>query len=123
MFTSGSTGSPKGAVISHANVLNFIQWARRELLVTPDDIFTNVNPLHFDNSVFDFYASIMNGASLVPFDAKTMRDPYAVLRRTDGRWRGRRVVSRWTMRGFGVFQRAQTHPRRLPPEPLEFLLS
>ena len=83
MFTSGSTGSPKGAVISHANVLNFIQWARREFLVTPDDIFTNVNPLHFDNSVFDFYASIMNGASLVPFDAKTMRDPYAVLRRID----------------------------------------
>ena len=83
MFTSGSTGFPKGAVVSHANVLNFIQWARSEFSVTPDDIFTGVNPLFFDNSVFDFYASIMNGASLVPFDAATMKDPYAVLRRID----------------------------------------
>jgi amino acid adenylation domain-containing protein len=83
MFTSGSTGFPKGAVMSHANLLNFIQWARSEFLVTPDDVFTNVNPLYFDNSVFDFYASIMNGSSLVPFDAATMSDPYQILRRID----------------------------------------
>lgn len=83
MFTSGSTGVPKGAVMSHANLLNFVEWARREFSVSPHDVFTNVNPLYFDNSVFDFYASIMNGASLVPFDAATMRDPYAVLRRID----------------------------------------
>ena len=83
MFTSGSTGFPKGAVMSHANLLNFIEWARGEFSVTPEDIFTNVNPLYFDNSVFDFYASIMNGASLAPFDAATMKDPYAVLSRID----------------------------------------
>jgi len=83
MFTSGSTGFPKGAVMSHANLLNFIQWANWEFSVKPDDVFTNLNPLFFDNSVFDFYASIMNGASLVPFDAATMKDPYRVLRRID----------------------------------------
>lgn len=83
MFTSGSTGVPKGAVMSHANLLNFIAWARTEFSVTTDDVFTNVNPLYFDNSVFDLYASIMNGASLVPFDAATMRDPYKALRRID----------------------------------------
>jgi D-alanine--poly(phosphoribitol) ligase subunit 1 len=83
MFTSGSTGFPKGAVMSHGNLLNFIQWARGEFLVTPNDVFTNVNPLYFDNSVFDFYASIMNGASLVPFDVAIMSDPYHVLRRID----------------------------------------
>jgi D-alanine--poly(phosphoribitol) ligase subunit 1 len=83
MFTSGSTGFPKGAVMSHANLLNFIQWAGWEFSVKPEDVFTNVNPLYFDNSVFDFYASIMNGASLAPFDAAAMRDPYGVLRRID----------------------------------------
>lgn len=83
MFTSGSTGFPKGAVMSHANLLTFIQWAKWEFSVTPQDVFTSVNPLYFDNSVFDFYASIMNGASLAPFDAETMRDPYRVLRRID----------------------------------------
>jgi amino acid adenylation domain-containing protein len=81
MFTSGSTGFPKGAVMSHANLLNFIQWAGWEFRITPDDVFTNVNPLYFDNSVFDFYACIMNGASLVPFDSAAMKDPYSALRR------------------------------------------
>lgn len=66
MFTSGSTGFPKGAVMSHSNVLNFIQWGRQTFEVTEEDIFTNANPLYFDNSVFDFYASIYNGATLVP---------------------------------------------------------
>lgn len=83
MFTSGSSGFPKGAVMSHGNLLNFIRWAGQEFSVTVDDVFTSVNPLYFDNSVFDFYASIMNGASLVPFDSAAMKDPYGVLRQID----------------------------------------
>jgi len=63
--------------------LNFIQWAGQEFSITPDDVFTNLNPLYFDNSVFDFYASVMSGASLVPFDSATMKDPYRVLRLID----------------------------------------
>jgi D-alanine--poly(phosphoribitol) ligase subunit 1 len=83
MFTSGSTGFPKGAVMSHANVMNFIAWSRAQFAVTPDDVFTNVNPLYFDNSVFDLYASLFNGAALVPFDTATIKDPYRVLQRID----------------------------------------
>jgi D-alanine--poly(phosphoribitol) ligase subunit 1 len=66
MFTSGSTGFPKGAVMSHSNVLNFIQWAMQTFNITEKDILTNANPVYFDNSVFDFYTSIFNGATLVP---------------------------------------------------------
>ena len=83
MFTSGSTGIPKGAVMSHANVLTFARWRHEFISITPDDIFCGLNPLYFDNSIFDFYASVMNGAAVVPFDAAVMRDPYAVMRRID----------------------------------------
>jgi D-alanine--poly(phosphoribitol) ligase subunit 1 len=83
MFTSGSTGFPKGAVMSHANLLSFVQWAKQEFSVTAADVFTGVNPLFFDNSVFDFYAAVMNGASLVPFNSVSMKDPYLVLRQID----------------------------------------
>ena len=74
MFTSGSTGFPKGAVISHSNVLNFIQWGRQTFEVTAEDIFTNANPVYFDNSVFDFYTSIFNGATLVPLANELLKN-------------------------------------------------
>ena len=60
------TGFPKGALMSHNNLLNFIQWGKETFQVTRDDIFTNANPIYFDNSVFDFYTSIFNGTTLVP---------------------------------------------------------
>jgi D-alanine--poly(phosphoribitol) ligase subunit 1 len=74
MFTSGSTGFPKGAVMSHNNVLNFIQWGKQTFDVTPDDIFTNANPIYFDNSVFDFYTSLYNGATLVPLSHELVKN-------------------------------------------------
>ncbi len=74
MFTSGSTGFPKGAVMSHANVLNLVDWGRTTFDVTPEDVFTSVNPIYFDNSVFDFYTSLFSGASLCPFPASLVEE-------------------------------------------------
>jgi D-alanine--poly(phosphoribitol) ligase subunit 1 len=75
MFTSGSTGFPKGAVMSHSNLLHFIEWGRETFEVVPEDVFTNANPIYFDNSVFDFYVSIFNGATLVPLNQILVRSP------------------------------------------------
>ena len=75
MFTSGSTGTPKGAVMSHANVLNFVAWAQDRFQLTPLDILSNANPMYFDNSVFDFYAALFSGASIVPISSQQVREP------------------------------------------------
>lgn len=74
MFTSGSTGFPKGAVMGHNNVLNFIKWGQVTFSVTSEDTFTNVNPIYFDNSVFDFYASLFSGATLVPLKGEYLKN-------------------------------------------------
>jgi D-alanine--poly(phosphoribitol) ligase subunit 1 len=66
MFTSGSTGKPKGVVITHQNLLHFINWSASYFHITPKDRVANVNPMFFDNSVFDFYTAIFSGACLVP---------------------------------------------------------
>ncbi|PYS84872.1 MAG: hypothetical protein DMF67_03080 [Acidobacteria bacterium] len=79
MFTSGSTGFPKGALMTHANVLNLVEWARETYSITPDDVLTNVNPLYFDNSVFDFYSALFTGARLVPFSKEEVKDPKALV--------------------------------------------
>jgi D-alanine--poly(phosphoribitol) ligase subunit 1 len=80
MFTSGSTGVPKGAVISHANLLWFISWSRHRFAISPDDRLTNVNPIYFDNSVFDFYSAIFSGAALVPFTPAQAKEPRQLVR-------------------------------------------
>jgi D-alanine--poly(phosphoribitol) ligase subunit 1 len=66
MFTSGSTGIPKGVAISHGSVLNFIAWVRSAFGIGPGDVVANVNPIYFDNSVFDFYGALFLGACLAP---------------------------------------------------------
>ncbi len=80
MFTSGSTGMPKGAVISHANLLGFIAWGRDRFDIKPDDVLSNVNPIYFDNSVFDFYTAIFCGAAMIPVAPEQARDTRLLVR-------------------------------------------
>jgi D-alanine--poly(phosphoribitol) ligase subunit 1 len=75
MFTSGSTGEPKGVVIPHQGVLHLVDWAAHDLSIGPRDRLTNVNPIYFDNSVFDIYAGLLNGAAIVALDALKGRPP------------------------------------------------
>ena len=75
MFTSGSTGEPKGAVIPHQGVLSLMEWAQRLIGPPTRERFTGINPLHFDNSVFDIYCGLLNGAALVPLETSEITNP------------------------------------------------
>jgi amino acid adenylation domain-containing protein len=64
LFTSGSTGTPKGVVITHANVVAFVEWAIDYFGAKPGDRVSGHPPLHFDLSTFDIYGSLLAGAEL-----------------------------------------------------------
>jgi amino acid adenylation domain-containing protein len=68
LYTSGSTGQPKGVMLSHRAALSFVNWAVDYLEPTADDRFSNHAPLHFDLSVLDLFAAAAVGGSvaLVP---------------------------------------------------------
>lgn len=75
MFTSGSTGNPKGVSITHKNVFNFISWAKEEYKINKKDVFSNLNGLHFDNSIFDIFGGLFNGLTLVSVNKEELFDP------------------------------------------------
>jgi amino acid adenylation domain-containing protein len=65
LYTSGSTGVPKGVMLTHRNALSFVQWCREEIPVGPEDRLSNHAPLHFDLSVFDLYLAAMAAVPVV----------------------------------------------------------
>ena len=75
LFTSGSTGRPKGVKISHRNALAFIDWCQEEFALKETDVVTSIAPFHFDLSIFDLFASLKAGASVLLFDEKSIKNP------------------------------------------------
>jgi amino acid adenylation domain-containing protein len=64
LYTSGSTGHPKGVMLTHRNALTFVEWCAQEFHVCSEDHLSNHAPLHFDLSVFDIYNALEAGATV-----------------------------------------------------------
>jgi amino acid adenylation domain-containing protein len=80
LYTSGSTGDPKGVMLTHRNALAFIRWAATQFAITPNDRLSSHAPLHFDLSVFDLYAAAYAGAAVVLVPPRTSLFPNQVVR-------------------------------------------
>ena len=65
IYTSGSTGEPKGIMHTHHSGLSFARWAVREYGLHPEDRLSNHAPLHFDLSIFDYFAAVVAGSGTV----------------------------------------------------------
>jgi amino acid adenylation domain-containing protein len=64
LYTSGSTGVPKGVMLTHRNALSFVEWTVGRFGVHAGDRLLSHAPFHFDLSIFDLYAPAMAGAEL-----------------------------------------------------------
>jgi len=68
LYTSGSTGIPKGVTLTHQNATSFVDWCSSVFTPSEDDLFSSHAPFHFDLSILDIYVPLKHGASvhLVP---------------------------------------------------------
>ncbi|MCI8791859.1 MAG: amino acid adenylation domain-containing protein [Eubacterium sp.] len=79
LFTSGSTGVPKGVGITHRSIIDFADWAKETFSISSEERIANQTPLYFDMSVLDIYLTFSAGASLYIVPESTFSFPIEIL--------------------------------------------
>ncbi|MFO0554761.1 MAG: amino acid adenylation domain-containing protein [Polyangiaceae bacterium] len=74
LFTSGSTGLPKGVEVTHRNLVNFVESMRAEPGMTAGDTLVAVVTLSFDIAGYEIYVPLAAGARIVVADRETAQD-------------------------------------------------
>ncbi|HLP62423.1 MAG TPA: amino acid adenylation domain-containing protein, partial [Candidatus Deferrimicrobium sp.] len=74
LYTSGSTGNPKGVIQNHENILYYIHNWSRIFSITPEDKMTLFSSFSHDGSVQDMFGALLNGATLNVFDVKNREE-------------------------------------------------
>ncbi|WP_156438606.1 non-ribosomal peptide synthetase, partial [Bradyrhizobium valentinum] len=79
IYTSGSTGTPKGAQNEHRAIINRLIWMQRAYGLKATDVVLQKTPFGFDVSVWEFFWTLLEGATLVLAPSDAHKDPDALV--------------------------------------------
>lgn len=83
MFTSGSTGEPKGVMVHHAGNINHVYAKITDLEMGPEDVLAQTSRQSFDIVVWQFVAPLINGGSIYIMPDEIALDPAQLLKEAD----------------------------------------
>jgi len=79
LFTSGTTGQPKGVLLSQANLAHFTAWFRSCVNLDEQSRVLQFSPLSFDSSLIDIFPALVAGAQLIVPSTEQRQDPQQLL--------------------------------------------
>lgn len=79
LYTSGTTGRPKGVLLSQGNLGHFTSWYASHVQLSAQSRVLQLSTLSFDSSVLDIFATLIQGATLIIPEVDQRRDPAQLL--------------------------------------------
>ena len=79
LYTSGSTGFPKGVAIEHHSLINFLLSIQKSPGISKDDIMLSISTISFDIAQLEFFLPLISGAKLIIVDNDVAKDGRALL--------------------------------------------
>lgn len=111
LYTSGSTGEPKGVIVKHENVLALFVATERYFGFGPDDAHLMFHSMAFDFSVWEIWSALLYGGALVIASENAIRDPRLLLNLIDQH--GITAVSQTPAAFAGFQETAVSQPEKI----------